>query len=226
MNRIRKYKHKLQVLITPHHRFDPGFELMLGAWTDDHLRNYHIMEFIDMDDALEEAFNYPDIDWEKMVLFHKDIYVKLYKIIKSELQDNDFITEFEPQIMTANQIKETMFNRVMKLGKRFKLNYNLNDIIGYHIINPWGKNLREIYKILKNNRNLRIVRHEFDNGVIRAIGETDIGTNYEIVLWPTLIAHWARWSLKHPELPIETIESSLKDVLSTQTQIEKTISIR
>jgi hypothetical protein len=226
MNRIRKYKNKIQVLITPHHRFDPGFELMLGAWTDDHLRNYHIMEFIDMDDALGEAFNYPDIDWEKMVLFHKDIYVKLYKIIKSELQDNDFITEFEPQIMTANQIKETMFDRVMKLGKRFKLNYNLNDIIGYHIINPWGKNLREIYKILKNNRNLRIVRHEFDHGVIRAIGETDIGTNYEIVLWPTLIAHWAKWSLKHPELSMETKESSLKDVSTTQTQIEKIVSIR
>ncbi len=226
MNRIRKYKNKFQVLTTPHHRFDPGFELMLGGWTDDNLRNYNVKEFMDMDDALEEAFNYPDIDWEKMVLFHKDVYVKLYKIIKSELEENDFIVEFEPQIMTASQIKDAMFDRVMKFGKRFKLNYNLNDIIGYHIINPWGKNLREMYRIFKNNRNLRIVRHEFDHGVIRAIGETDIGTNYEIILWPTLVAHWARWALKHPDLSEETKEASLKDILATQTQIEKTISIR
>ena len=128
--------------------------------------------------------------------------------------------------MTADQVKETMFDRVMKLGKRFKLNYNLNDIIGYHIINPWGKNLREIYKILKSNKNLRIVRHEYDNGVIRAIGETDIGTNYEIILWPTLIAHWARWSLKHPEISAESKELALKDILSTQNQIEKIVNIR
>lgn len=226
MNRIRKHKNKIQVLITPHHRFDPGFELMLGAWTDDHLRNYSIKEFVDMDDALEEAFNYPDIDWEKMVIFHKDIFVKLHKIIKSELQYNDFIVELEPQIMSAEQVKHAMFDRVMKFGKRFKLNYNLNDIIGYHIINPWGKNLREIFKVLRDNKNLRIVRYETDNGVIRAIGETDIGTNYEIILWPTLVAHWARWVVKHPDLPLETKEASLKDVLNTQNQIEKTINIR
>jgi len=226
MNRIRKYKNKYQVLITPHHNFDPSFELMLGSWTDDQLRNYSVREFSCMEDAMAESFNHPDISWERLVIFHKDIYSNLYRMIKSELEEHDFIVEFEPKIMTPEQVKNIMFDRVIKLGKRFKLNYNLNDVIGFHIINPWGKNLRDIYGVLKRNTNLRIVRHEYEFGIIRLIGETDIGTNYEIVLWPTLVAQWARWSIKHPELTDQTKEASLKDILVAQQSIEKCINIR
>lgn len=226
MNRIRKYKNKYQVLITPHHRFDPGFELMLGSWTDDQLRNYSIREFPCMEEAMAESFDHPDINWERIVDFHRDIYAKLYKIIKSELEEHEFIVEFEPKIMSPDQVKNIMFDRVMKLGKRFKLNYNLNDVIGFHIINPWGKNLRDIYGILKHNNNLRISRHEYEFGVIRMIGETDIGTNYEIVLWPTLVAQWARWSIKHPEISEQSKEQSIKDILVAQQSIEKCVNIR
>ena len=226
MNRIRKYNNKYQVLITPHHKFDIGFELMLGNWTDDNLRNYHIKEFTDMDDAMEEAFNHPDVDWEKMVIFHKDIYAKLYKLIKAELDFGEFIVELEPRIMQGNEIKEIMFNRVMTLGKRFKLNYNLNDIIGYHIVNPWSRNLKEIFNLLKSKKELRIVRYETDHGVVRMIGETDIGTNYEIVLWPTMISQWSKWVTKHPEIPNETKETSLEQLVKLQKDIDKQISLR
>lgn len=226
MNRIRKYKDVFQVLITPHNRFDSGFELMLGNWSDDHLQNYSIKNFQDKDDAFEEAFNYPPIDWEKMVLFHKDIYVKLHKIIRQDIEASNFIVELEPKILTGDQLKDIMFDRVMIYGKRFRLDYNLNDIFGYHIINPWSKNLIEIKKKLESNANLRIVRTETSSGVIRLIGETDIGTNYEIVLWPTLIAHWARWVSKNPNLVDSVKKTSLKDMLESQLQIEKNASLR
>lgn len=226
MNRIRKYKNKYQVLITPYHSFDPGFELMLGSWSDDQLRNYSIKEFSSMEDAMAESFDHPDINWEKMVIFHKDIYANLYKIIKSELEEHAFIVEFEPKIMTPHQVKNIMFDRVMKMGKRFRLDYNLNDVIGFHIINPWGKNLRDIYGILKNNSNLRIARHEYEFGIIRMIGVTSIGSNYEIVLWPTLVSQWAKWSAKHPELSEQAKDQSLKDILVAQQNVEKCVNIR
>lgn len=226
MNRIRKYKNKYQVLITPHDNYNFGLEKMFGHWTDDHLKCYHIKEFSSMEDAMEEAFKYPELNWYKLVEFHKDIFVKLRNIIRSELVEHDFIVEFEAKIMEEDQLKHTMFERVARFGKRFQLNYNLNDIIGYHVVNPWGKNLKEICNILKNNADLRIVRKEYSNGVIRMVGETDIGTNYEIVLWPTLVAQWARWVIKHPEVPEQSKEQSLKDILTTQEQIEKTINIR
>lgn len=226
MNRIRKYKNKYQVLITPHDNYNYDLEKMFGHWTDDHLKCYHIKEFETMEDAMNEAFKYPELDWYKLIEFHKDIYIKLKNIIKNELIKHNFIVEFESKIMIDEQLKHTMFERVSKFGKRFQLNYNLNDIIGYHIINPWGKNLREIYNVLKNNSNLRIIRKECTNGVIRMIGETDIGTNYEIVLWTTLIAQWARWVIKHPDISEQSKEQSLKDILVTQEQIEKRINIR
>lgn len=226
MERIRKYKNRYQVLITPYNKFDSGFELMLGNWKDGNLRSYNIREYTNMEDAMAEAYNHPELSWYKLIEFHKDIYAKLYKIIKSELYHHDFIVELEPKISTPEELKEIMFDRVMSFGKRFRLSYNLNDIIGYHIINPWSINLKEIYNILRNNALLRIVRYENESGIIRMIGETDIGTNYEIVLWPTLVAHWARWINKNNNISQLAITESLKDILKTQEKIDESINIR
>lgn len=227
MNRVRNYNDKFQVLITPCNKFDTGFELMLGNWTDEHLKNYHIMEFPTFEQALEESNKYPNIDWMKLVNFHKDIYVKLYKIIKSELETYSFIVEFEPKLADPFELKHAMFNRVLKFGNRFRLCYDLNDIIGYHIINPWISNLKEISKILESNDNLRISKIVNDKtGIIRLIGTTDIGTTYEIVLWTTLVANWARWVNKHEKLDEKIINDTLNNILQTQDIINKSNIIR
>jgi len=225
-NRVRKYSKGIyQVLISGKNMYDSAGEMM-GNWTDDKLRNYRIEEFSNEEDALAEAYEHPDINWESIIMYHKEVYMHLYKLIKSELEENEFIVEFEPKMMTAEELKNKMFDRVMQFGDRFSLTYNLNDVIGFHIINPWGKNLREIYRVLKANRRLRIVRHEQKSGIIRMIGETDVGSAYEIVLWPTLIAQWARWVEKHPELPNKSKDAAFRDIVRAQQQIEKTVNIR
>ena len=224
-NRVRKYKDHYQVLICGTNMYDTVGELM-GNWTDDKLRNYHIEEFSNEEDALAEAYNYPDIAWDSIVAYHKEVFMHLYKIIKSELDDNDFIVDFEPKMMNADQLKNTMFERILQFGERFSLTYNLNYVIGFHIVNPWGKNLREIYRTLKANKRLRITRYEQKSGIIRMIGETDAGGMYEIVLWPTLIANWARWVERHPEIPSKTKDAAFRDIVRAQQQIEKTVNIR
>ena len=227
MNRIRKHNGKFQVLVTPAYQSNSdGLSLMLGAWSDDSLHNYYIKEFTDSQDAQELAYNMPDINWQKLVLAHRDIFIQNKNIIRDVLYNNNFIVEFEPRITNSEEIKDNFFNRIMALGKRFKLNYDMNDVMGYHIINPWTSNLKQIYRVLKSTPELRIVRYEVENGIIRAIGETPIGTTYEIVLWPTLVAQWARWCKMNPDTPNEQKELRLKNILELQKKVDSVVALR
>ena len=201
MNRVRQYDNKFQVLITPHHIYHSGFELMLGNWTDAHLKNYRIDTFNSWEEAIEKAYQFPDINWDQMVLWHKDIFSKLYGIIKYEININNFNVEFEPKLLNSYQLKDVMFNRIMIFGERFRLGYHMNDIISFHIINPFTSNLEELAEIFSVNQALRIVYKTNDKGIIRLVGKTDIGTFYEIVLWPTIISHWAKWAYANPNVP-------------------------
>jgi hypothetical protein len=216
MNRIRQKGNKFQVLITPYKVGDDGLSELIGHWTDENIRNFYIHECFSMDDAYYIALNYPDLDWVRLYWFHKDIYADLYKKIKQDLDTNLFIYEIEPILLSGEQIKESMFDRVEMYGQRFSLSYNMNDVIGYHIVNPWSKNLEEIANILSSNKRLRIQRSEKKNGIIRLIGLTDLSTNYEIVLWPTILSQWAKWMLKNPHLPEKQIELSLSDAIKNQ----------
>ena len=227
MNRVRKYNNKYQTLITPYRTSNPdGFSMMLGHWTDEHLKNHRVIEFNDYDDAVEEAIKHPDVEWQRLIEFHKDIYVELYRIIKSDLEDNKLIVELQPKIMTAEELKNTIFDRVLASGKRYTISNDLNDIIGYHIINPWTQNLREIFNILKTNQKLRITKVHTVNNVIRLIGNTSIGTTYEIVLWPTMISQWSRWVSMNPELPEKIKKEALEDSIKTQKLLDDSIMIR
>jgi hypothetical protein len=226
MNRIRKYNDVYQVLVTPHHRFDSGCELMLGGWNDGSLAGYSVKEYPSIDLALNEAFNHPDIDWLKLVLFHKEIYYKLHKIVKAELVNHDFIVDFEPHLMSPEELKEAFFVRILNFSQRFRLTYNMNDLISFNIINPWSSNLKNIKKILLNNRSLRIIKVIEDTYVTRLVGETDIGTSYEIVLWTTMLAQWARWSSSHPNVSEQQKEIAMKDAIVAQDNIEKTMNLR
>ena len=142
------------------------------------------------------------------------------------MEDNKLIVELQPKIMTAEELKNTIFDRVLALGKRYTISNDLNDIIGYHIINPWTHNLREIFNILKTNQKLRITKVHTVNNVIRLIGNTSIGTTYEIVLWPTMISQWSRWVSMNPELPEKIKKEALEDSIKTQKLLDDSIMIR
>ena len=77
MNRIRKLDDKYQVLLTPTISMSPDSSLIIGNWEDESLRNYKVLQFETMNDAMAEAYKYPDIDWYKMVLNHKYIFQRL-----------------------------------------------------------------------------------------------------------------------------------------------------
>jgi hypothetical protein len=226
MNRIREYNYKYQVLITPTMPYHTNFELLVGNWTDEHLRNYYILEFDNMGDAHCEAMKHPDIDWQKLVLLHQNSYYDLKKLIKTILDDHRFIGEFEPKIFTPEELKNKMFDRVMYNGRRFTLKYNMNDVISFHIINPFTKNLIEIAKYLESNGRLRIFRKFVNNGVIHLIGRTDVGTTFEIGLWPTMISQWARWADENPQISNENKKYTFIESLKKQEKLDGGFELR
>jgi hypothetical protein len=199
---------------------------MLGNWTDDKLIGYSVKQFDTFDEAWISSAKYPDIDWLKLILFHKDIYIQLHNIIKSELDINKFMVNFDPHIMTDTEFKEAIFTRVMKYGERFRLAYNMNDILTFNITNSWIANLHEIKNILVNNPALRISKVLEEKYVIHLIGITSIGTSYTISLWTHLIAQWSKWEKSNSKIPLVQKEIALKNVMTAQDDVEKTMRLR
>lgn len=226
MNRIRKYNDVYQVLITPTQPFNPSFEIMMGGWTDEHLRNYSILEFTTMADAHCKAMDYPDINWTEMVLNYKNSYHDLKDVIKNVLEQEHFIADLDSNFMTQQEAKEAMFNRVMNEGKRFTLVYHMNDIIQYHISNPWTKNCLEIAAKLIKNEKLRLFRKITSNGAITLVGKTDLGLTYEITVWPTIILNWAKWCYLNKNVDSSVKKSTFIKATKLQNEIDNTMVIR
>lgn len=221
MNRVRKLGDEYQVLMTPHQRFHSGIELMLGNWTDPHLSNYYVETYNTLEDAMARAYNFPDINWDQLILYHKDIYGKLFEIIRYEIDVNNFDMALEPILMNSYQAKNLMFDRVINYGKRFRLIYHMNDIISFQIVNPYTENLKELAEILSLNQALRIMYKVEGNGVIKLVGKTDLGTSYEILLIPSLVDNWKKWTIKNLHLPKDVRLIKLKKVLMQQKEIDK-----
>jgi len=226
MNRIREYNFKFQVLVTPTMPMHTNFEMLVGNWSDEHLRNYYILEFENMGDAMVEAMKHPDIDWDKLVLLHQNSYKDLKVIVREILNNHRFIGDLQPKILSPNQLKNTIFDRVMYFGKRFTLKYNMNDIISFHIVNPFTKNLYELSKYLEIDERLRIIRKYINNGVIHLIGRTDLGTTFEIGLWPTIISQWARWADENPNISNENKKYAFLEAIKKQEKIDGSFEIR
>ena len=88
MNRIRKFGDTYQVLITPTQVSNAGFELLRGdlsSFDDSFLRNYTVLTFNTLAEAQVEAFNYPDVDWDSIVLLHNNAFVDLGQLIQQDL---------------------------------------------------------------------------------------------------------------------------------------------
>ena len=226
MNRIRKFGNKWQVLITPTQHYNPQFEILVGGWDDDYLRDFSIQEYDTLGEAQVEAFKYSDIDWVRMVLMHKSAFHDTKKLIEANLQKHKFICDFVPQFMSPKQVKEAMFDRVMTHQDRFRLVYHMNDIVSFHIINPWTKNVREIADKLIQDSNLKIIKAYNSYGMIHLVGKNDLGTTYEIGVWTTLLANWARWAEMHPTINSEVKKKALDDTIKKQKEMDTGYSLR
>lgn len=204
MNRIRKVDDVYQVLITPEIKIAPDNPLIVGNWEDENLRNYHILQFETLQDAQCEALEHPDIDWYRLVINHQHIHKRLEEQIGAVLAENKFNVEFKSKLMSPEDLKNIMFDRVMHGGERFNLRFSFNDIISFTIINPWNNNLHYISKTLETYKS-HLVRDDLrirykkiiDGKIICLYGYTEFGTIYEIKLIPTLLHQWAEWYRKN-----------------------------
>ena len=103
----------------------------------------------------------------------------------------------------------------------------MNDIISFHIVNPWSNNCKRIATILINNIDLRLFKKYEDNGVIHLIGKTGTaGTTYEIVIWPSLLYNWANWSTNNPQISKTVRDSSFNDILEMQQKVDNGTILR
>lgn len=223
MNRVRKISDEFQVLMTPHQRFHSGIELMLGNWSDPHLSSFYVETYSSWEEAMKRAYDFPDINWDQLILYHKDIYSKLFEIIRYEIDVNNLDMSITPVLMNSYQAKNLMFDRVIDLGKRFRLVYHMNDIISFYVTNTYTSNLREFAEILSFNQELRIIYKTDEDGIIKLVGKTDLGTTYEIILTPTLIADWGKWAKKNIHLPEEFRLQKLKEIKKQQDHLDRSL---
>ncbi|AYV75676.1 MAG: hypothetical protein Terrestrivirus2_184 [Terrestrivirus sp.] len=199
MNRIRKIDKTYQVLITPTQVSNAGFELIRGdllSFDDSFLRNYSVVTYDTLGEAQCEAFNYPDIDWDSMVLLNKNAYIDIRNLIRQDLIKTKTIgrVEFDAYMMDSIKLKNAMFDRVLNSGSRFNLSYQLNDIISYKIVALWTKTLDEVASHLINDTRLRIKKIKKVNGMTVLIGLTDVSTAYEIRLIPSILNQYVNWT--------------------------------
>lgn len=225
MNRIRRYEDIYQVLITPdvnnidyydtHNCYNaicdvnsPDSSFLLGSWLNPNIKNFIILEFTNMNDAMYESLKFPDINWDNIVRNHKYIFEELFLLINKILESYKFNVQFIPHLMSANELKEKIFDRVMdngQRGNRFSLYQDFTDIINFTIVNPWFTTLDKISRILENNMcgynkpKRKIINY---GKIINLIGNTTFGTTYQIRLVPTLLYQYKVWDKLYFKDPI------------------------
>ena len=199
MNRIRKSNNIYQVLITPHIRISPDSSIILGNWTDINLRDCHILEFKSLQEAQAEAFNYPDIDWYRIVMNHKYVFERIKTVVGNILEKHT--VQIINKLTNPTEFKNKVFDRVDKQARilDFEDKGFLNDIISITIINPYNTQLNEISKLIMMHSNhlwrndLRIKdRIDKDNEII-ILGKTELGTTYTIKLITSLYHQFKKW---------------------------------
>ncbi len=227
MNRIREYNGQFQVIITPDFKISPDSSLLIGNWADENLRNYYILEYGTFNDAMAAALEYPDIDWYKMILNHKYIYIRINDILQNIINNYNFKVDYRPLLLDPNTLKNVMFDRVMKGGDRFNLRQNLNDIMQFTIINPWTNNLHTISKIIENyvsdnwTDDLRIRSKKIIDGkIIYLYGYTEYGTVYSIKLIPTLLHQAVEWYNKSGQKNEKNFMNKYNLLLKTQIDMD------
>ncbi len=228
MNRIRKVGDTWQVLITPNIRIAPDSPIIVGNWEDENLRNYYILEFDSLNDAQAEAFKYPDIDWHRFVLNHQPIFQRLRTDIKHVLDEGGFDVELRAKLMTPEEFKNAMFDRVLVGGERFNMKSHMNDLIKFTIVNPWSNVLHKAARALEQYRvwlvrdDLRIREKEvIDGKIINLNGVTEFGSVYQIQLIPTLLDQWANYARNNEYRNPQYVDLLYKKMLAQQNIFDK-----
>lgn len=181
MNRIRKINNKYEILITPNLLYQTGLELMLGNWTDKNFDGFRIEYYNSIEDAINILCNYPELNFDQLVLYHREIYNKLFELILKEIQKLNINEKINiaPKLMNSKNLQEILFNRVKIHGNKFRLLYNMTDIISFNI--SCKKEISDyLINIFSTNQALRILYKSTNNNTIKLVGQTDIGTTYEI----------------------------------------------
>lgn len=191
MNRIRNINNKYEVLINNNYTTNPSIELSLGELFNTQLRNYEIKEYDNLQDAINEAYNYPPLNYNKMHSDSIDNFKKLLYLINKILQNQN--VNIKPKLLLPEEIKNMLFDRIKQKGRRFTFYYNFNDIIAFDIINPYYHNLIQIINILQETKELRIIKIEKTLTHIKLVGLTDNNILYEIRLWTSIIYNYMTW---------------------------------
>jgi hypothetical protein len=235
MNRIRRIGNVYQCLLTPHRKYDIGFEYLIGSWTDESIRGFEVITFNSLNEAECVAIDMPDINWDMLVDFHKDSFLFLKEHISQVINKTNIAVDFTHYLATPNQTKNRMFDRVMR-GREiltekqsmtgFRLVYNMNDIISFVIVNPWMKNLKILADRLIKTDRLKIFNKIEKDGIIQLVGRTDIDTTYEIILASSVIHNWMLWIQNNPMVSLDMIKSTLRNCIRTQHLVDTTPILR
>ncbi len=227
MNRIRQYNREYQVLETPHQKYNSSFEFLIGSWTDVGLSGFNVKTYDNYDDAENNAQQYPDINWNQLINYHKDNYDAIKNKLVDIINQLKMVVTFSAKLMTPMELKNIMFDRVLhgqKCGD-FRLVFDMNDIISFKITNPWMDNLRELENFLVNSSDLRLFSRYENDKLVHLIGKTSIGTTYDIILCPDIIDNLITWK-KRNNVNDKTFFNSLKRVSQIQNIIDSSFCVR
>lgn len=224
-----------QCLFTPYRKYDPGFEYLIGSWTDDSVMGFEVRTFNTLSEAECEAMNMPDINWDMLVDFHKDSYLFLRDHISKAIDNTNITVDYKHYLASPIQTKNRMFERVIKgqesLAENnstsgFRTVYHMNDIISFVVVNPWSANLRMLADRLIKTDRLKIFNKIEKDGIVKLVGRTDIGTTYEIILVASVIHNWMMWVANNPMMSRDMVKSMFKNCVRTQKLVDTTPVLR
>lgn len=201
MNRIRKVNDKYQVLINENYYTNPAIELTLGSLlAKEYLRDYTVKEFNTMQEAMNLAFNLPAIDFNKI----RSDCVDCFKILGREIFNslNGIVMIYKPYLLSADEIKNVIFDRVINNGNRFTF-YNFNDVVAFDVIVNYKVEVAKALELLLMNNKLRIIRKTQTQTHVKLIGLTENNITYEIRLWTHPVRDFMYWIYKNNKNPLD-----------------------
>ena len=204
MDRIREINGKYQVLLNQNYRTNPVIELTLGSLlADEYLKDYQVLEFNTMQEAMDLAFSLPMVDFNKIHSDCIDCFKGLNNIIYSSLKG--IIKEYHPYLLSPNEIKNAIFDRVINKGRRFNL-FNFNDVIAFDIIVSYSLEFSKIIDLLLMNKKLRIIKKVITKTHTKLIGLTQNNITYEIRLWTNEVRNMMIWIYKNNKNPYDYVD--------------------
>lgn len=220
MNRIRVVNDKYQVLLNQNYRTNPAIELTLGSLlTQEYLRDYEVKEFNTMNDAMNLAFSLPPIDFNKI----RSDCVDCFKMLNNQLTHSlrTVICDLKPHLLTPEDIKNAIFDRVINYGRRFNF-YNFNDVIAFDVIVNYQIEMSKIIDLILMNKKFRIIRKEQTPSHVKLIGLTENNISYEIRIWTHQMHDLMYWIFRNNKNPYEYKEEIAR-IIRQQDENDKVL---